>query len=118
MLEVEDTFVEMARGYFIKPLAVFVSGKCFIEECWVAFSEAPGVSRFLEFCTIACSTKKRADLKLELFSKVGLRLPVIFRAPFLVSDLACLVCTVQIKVVSLLMNRFTGPGTLPVALVV
>ena len=33
---------------------------------------------------------------------VGLLLPVIFRVPFLVSDLACLVCTVQIKVVSLL----------------
>ena len=32
---------------------------------------------------------------------VGLRLPVLFRVPFLASDLACLVCTVQIKVVSL-----------------
>ena len=31
---------------------------------------------------------------------VGLRVPVIFRVPFLVSDLGCLVCTVQIKVVS------------------
>ena len=77
MLEVEDTFVEMARGYFIKPLAVFVSGKCFIKECWVAFSEAPGVSRFLEFCTIACSTKKRADLKLELFSKVVRKVGIV-----------------------------------------
>ena len=36
-----------------------------------------------------------------LFFYVGLRLPVLFRVPFLVSDLACLVCTVQIKVVSL-----------------
>ena len=32
---------------------------------------------------------------------VGLRLPVFSRVPFLVSDLACLVCTVQIKVVSI-----------------
>ena len=32
---------------------------------------------------------------------VGLRLPVFSRVPFLVSDLACLVCSVQIKVVSI-----------------
>ena len=32
---------------------------------------------------------------------VGLRLPVFFRVPFIVSDLACLVCTVQIKNVCL-----------------
>ena len=32
---------------------------------------------------------------------VGLRLPVFSRVSFLVSDLACLVCTVQIKVLSL-----------------
>ena len=40
-----------------------------------------------------------------LFFYVGLRLPVLFRVPFLVSDLACLVCTVQIKVVSLLSDH-------------
>ena len=53
-----------------------------------------------------------------LFFYVGLRLPVIFRVPFLVSDLACLVCSVQIKVVSLMCilaahtkaSRDTGPG--------
>ena len=39
-----------------------------------------------------------------LFFYVGLRLPVLFRVPFLLSDLACLVCTVQIKVVSLLIK--------------
>ena len=32
---------------------------------------------------------------------VGLQLPVFSRVPFLVSDLACLVCTVQIKVLYL-----------------
>ena len=35
------------------------------------------------------------------YVRVGLRLPVFSRVPFLVSDLACLVCTVQIKVLSL-----------------
>ena len=41
-----------------------------------------------------------------LFFYVGLRLPVLFCVPFLVSDLACLVCTVQIKVVSLFQSHW------------
>ena len=40
------------------------------------------------------------EVSVALFFYVGLRLPVIFRLPFLVFDLACLVCIVQIKVVS------------------
>ena len=37
---------------------------------------------------------------------VGLHLPVFSRVPFLVSDLACLVRTVQIKIVSTAASRF------------
>ena len=36
-----------------------------------------------------------------LYFSVGLQLPVFSRVPFLVSELACLVCTVQNKVVSI-----------------
>ena len=36
-----------------------------------------------------------------LLFNVGLQLPVLFRVPFPISDLACLVCTVQIKVVAI-----------------
>ena len=32
---------------------------------------------------------------------LDVQLAVLFRVPFLVSDLACLVCTVQIKVLSI-----------------
>ena len=46
-----------------------------------------------------------------LLFNVGLQLPVFSLVPFLVSDLACLVCTFQIKVVSACQNLRAVRGT-------
>ena len=47
-----------------------------------------------------------------LLFNVGLQLPVFSRAHFLISDLACLVCNVQIKVVAIYCLRMICTCTL------